>query len=657
MQTLNPQQREAVLAVDGPVLVVAGPGTGKTRTLTVRLGYLLSAHRVSPQRLLAVTFTTRAAREMATRLRQAVGEPAERICLGTFHSVCLQLLQSHGDCLDLAVDFGVCDRRDQLTLVDDILRQFRLRQEQSGAQQILKALSLARNQSLDPESALATQGLLEIYRAYRKRLRKHGLLDFDDLLTLSVTLLESFPDIRERVCDQYAYISVDEYQDVNPLQYRFLRLVAGPRPSLWVVGDADQAIYAFRGAEVENFLRFEQDFPGSRVIRLEQGYRSSPQIVTAANQVITHNTTRMSLTLRTDNPAGPPIRLVSLPDEKAEAAWVVREIEEHVGGTSHYQHYKGRLKDTVSQRQRSFRDFAILFRLNALSKPLQEALARSGIPYRSVGGNRVFDRKAVTDLMAYLRVVRRPDDDISLGRILNIPPRGLGAQTRAALQTESERRGVPLCQILQKFHNLPTLQTKTVKELLGLLQELRDNMAGQPLSQFVAWVLEASGLQRWRTQQDPRHENDFLLIRSLAAQHDDVPTSTALERFLADAALTRESDEYDSAADAVTLMTLHSAKGLEFTEVFLCGIEADILPYSGADLAEERRLFYVGLTRARERLHLLSCRQRFLFGERHERPPSRFLSEFDHTYVEKTVIADRARQPKDAERTEQLSLL
>ena len=657
IDSLNPPQREAVRATEGPVLVVAGPGTGKTRTLTIRLAYLMTERRVPPDALLAVTFTTRAAREMGERLEQQAGAAARRLCLGTFHGLCLQWLRAEARRLDLPGDFGVCDRRDQLTILEHSLKQSGRPAHRGGAQQILKDLSRARNQALDPHPWLAQQSLGEVYDAYQRRLRRQGLLDFDDLLALAVRLLESFPEVRQGLQERYRYLSVDEYQDVNPLQYRLLRLLAGQRANLWAVGDADQAIYAFRGAEVENFLRFERDFPGARVIRLEQAYRSTPQIVAAATQVIAHNPTRLPFTLSTDNPAGPAVRVVSLPDEEAEADWVVRAIEEHVGGTSHYRHYQGSVQDTVGQRQKGFRDFAALFRLNALARPLEEALARSGIPYRVIGGTRFFDRKVIKDCLAYLRAVRQPDDGISLSRILNTPPRGLGTKTQAALEVQAEQQESPLYRVLEAPQNLSASQSEAIREFVRLLQALRDGLAGRPLSQFVAWLLEATNLGPWRIEQDARHENDFLMLRALAAQYDDLPTAEALDRFLAEAALAVESDEYDAGTDAVTLMTLHAAKGLEFTEVFLCGVEEGILPYNDADLEEERRLFYVGLTRARERVHLLSCRNRFLFGERHEHQASRFLSEFDDTLKETTTVPDRPRQTKDPEETQQFSLL
>jgi len=653
--TLNPAQREAVLATEGPVLVVAGPGTGKTHTLTVRLAYLLQTAGLPPESLLAVTFTTRAAQEMGRRLAAWLGPPARRINVGTFHSLCLQLLRSEGQWLGLPADFGVCDRQDQLAILQDCL-QAGTRAPEAQPQRLLQALSQARN-APDPQPQLESARLLDLYHAYQQRLRKRGLLDFDDLIALAVELLTSFPEVRARFQAQYQYISVDEYQDVNPLQYRLLRLVVGEKPNLWAVGDADQAIYAFRGAQVENFLRFEQDFPGSRVIRLEQSYRSTPEIVAVANQVIARNTARLPFTLRTERAAGPVVRVVNVEDEAAEAAWLVREIEEHIGGSSHYRHYQGQVTDAVSQRQRCFRDFAVLYRLNALARPLEEALARAGIPYRVVGGNRFFERKVVQDALAYLRVLRKPEDSLALSRILNIPPRGIGRETQAALSSQAEQRGAALYAVLAAPSALPASATRALSEFVRLLDDLRAGMAGRSLSAFLVWMLDITGLQSWRAAQDVRYENDFVLLRALAAQYDDdLSLDEALERLLADAALTVEADEYDARADAVTLLTLHAAKGLEFTEVFLFGLEEEILPYAGCDVEEERRLFYVGLTRARERIHLLACRSRFLFGTRSARPASRFLSEFDDTLKERITIPDRARR-KEPEPDPQLSLL
>lgn len=655
--TLNAPQKEAVLALESPVLVVAGPGTGKTRALTARLAYLLHACEVSPASILAMTFTTRAAREMRERLVQAVGHAAHQVCLGTFHSFCLQLLRDKADCLELPKDFGVCDRRDQLSAMQYVLRQSGCQDSRANAQRTLQDLSTLRNQGADIQAQLAAQGLQDIYETYQKRLRKQGVLDFDELLLLAVQLLENFPEVREQLQQQYVHVAVDEYQDVNPLQYHLLRLLVGERAKLWAVGDGDQSIYAFRGAQSENFLRFEKDFPGTRVVRLEKSYRFTPQIATAASQVIAQNTSRIAITLQTDNVKGLPFQVMSFPDEHAEAAWVVREIEEHVGGTSHYQHYKGKVHDTVSQRQRSFRDFAVLFRLHALGKPLQEAFAKSGIPFRVIGETRFFDRKAVKDLLAYLWVIQNPDDDTSFSRVLNCPPRGFGSQTQVTLEAEAEKRELSLYQTLKSSPNLSASQVRSAKELIHILEQIRQGMEEKPLSQFVANVAETTGLKQWRVEQDPRHDNEFLLLRSLVAKYDEMPTPVALQKFLEETVLAVESDDYDARADAVTLMTFHAAKGLEFTEVILGGIEEGSLPYENADLEEERRLFYVGLTRAKERVHMLHCRSRFLFGERRERQASRFLSEIDESLKETIVVTDRKRRSKDSKEPEQLSLL
>ncbi len=651
LQTLNPAQREAVLAREGPVLVVAGPGTGKTHTLTVRLAYLIQAHAVPAASLLAMTFTKRAAQEMAARLQRWVGAAARDVSLGTFHGFCFKLLQAEAERHGLPPGFGVCGPRDQVAHMQRCLRQLGREDGVATAQAVLAELSRARNEAI-PEAGLGETGLSDVYRAYQARLRRHGLVDFDDLIVLAVALLDAFPEVRARLQSRYRYLSVDEYQDVNPLQYRLLRLIAGERPNLWAVGDADQAIYAFRGAQVENFLRFEQDFPGSRIIRLEQSYRSTPQIVTAAAQVIARNTNRLPYTLSTHNAGGPAIRVVSLPDEAAEAAWLVREIEERVGGTSHYQHYKGQVADAVSRRAQSFRDLAVLVRLNALARPIEDALARAGIPYRVVGGTRFYDRTAVRDVLAYLRALRQPQDSESLGRILNTPPRGIGRETQAALATQAEQQARSLYTLIEE----QALSNRRLQEFLHLWRMLQAGMAERPLAQFLAELLDTTGLQRWHVAQDERRENDFLKLAMIVAQYDDLPTRQALDRLLAEAALAAESDDYDAGADAVTVMTLHAAKGLEFTEVFLCGLEEDILPAAGADLEEERRLFYVGLTRAQQSLHLLACRRRMLYGERRCRAASRFVEEFEKSLRETIVVPDPAKADPTAE-SEQLSLL
>ena len=655
LEDLNDRQREAVLAGDGPVLVVAGPGTGKTKTLTVRLAYLLAERHIAPEALLAVTFTTRAAREMRERLEGLIGSQADRVFLGTFHGFCFQLLKTEGHRLDLPPDFGVADRRDQITIMQRALRRLGQPDTRTATQRKLHEVIAFRRRQANVEPPVEDKGMAEIAEAYQRHLRKCELLDFDELLFLGVRLLEGCADVRESLRQRYAHVLVDEFQDVDPVQRQLLRFLAGDRNRLWAVGDGDQAIYAFRGAESEHLLRFERHFPNGRVITLEQSYRFTPQIAAVASQVIRRNAARRPLTLTTAKASGMPVHVVSFPGEQAEAAWVVRQIEERVGGTSHYQQYKGKVTDTVSQREQSFRDVAVLCRLHALTKPLQEALRNSGIPHRVVGETRFFDKSIVKDVLAYLRVIHNPHDDSSFAHVLTRPPRGIGGQTQAALEAEAERYGLSLYAALGRSAVLSPSQTRGAKSLVQLMDDVRKNKDEKSLAQFIAHVADVTGLRQWRIDQDPRHENDLLLLRSIAAKYDEVNTAAALEQFLEEASLAVEVDDYDASIDAVSLMTIHAAKGLEFPEVMLCGVEEGSLPHEDADLEEERRLFYVGLTRAKERAWLLHCRSRFLFGERRDRDPSRFLQEFDDSLKETTVMPDRPRRSKPE--PEQLSLL
>lgn len=655
LEGLNDRQREAVLADDGPVLVIAGPGTGKTKTLTVRLAYLLAERRVAPEALLAVTFTTRAAREMRERLARLIGSQADRVFLGTFHSFCFQLLKAEGHRLALPPDFGVADRRDQITIMQRALRRLGEPDTRTATQRKLHEVIAFRHRRATIEPSADDAGPAEIAEAYQRQLRKCDLLDFDELIFLGVRLLEGYADVRERLRQRYAHVLVDEYQDVDPVQQQLVRFLAGDRNRFWAVGDGDQAIYAFRGAESEHLLRFEQHFPSGRVITLERSYRFTPQIAAAASQVIRRNASRRPLTLNAANASGASVHVVSFPDEQAEAAWIVRQIEERVGGTSHYQQYKGKVTDTVSRREQSFRDVAVLSRLHALTKPLQEALRNSGIPHRVVGEARFFDKSIVKDVLAYLRVIHNPHDDSSFAHVLHRPPRGIGGQTQAALEAKAEQHGLSLYAALGQSAILSSSQMKAAKSLMKLIEDVQQNKEENPFSRFIAYVADVTGLRQWRIDQDPRHENDLLLLRSIAAKYDGVHTGTALEQFLEEASLAVEVDDYDASIDAVSLMTIHAAKGLEFPEVMLCGIEEGSLPRENADLEEERRLFYVGLTRAKERVWLLHCRSRFLFGERRDREPSRFLQEFDDSLKETTVMPDRPRRSKPE--PEQLSLL
>ena len=628
LESLNGQQREAVLALDGPVLVVAGPGTGKTKTLTVHLAYLLIHAQIAPEALLAMTFTTRAARDMRERLEQLVGDRAQRVVLGTFHRFCLQLLRVEGSRLDLPQDFGVADHGNQVTIMQQVLRQIGMPDHRTMANRTVHNLSSRRNQKTDFMTLLEQDGLHEVYQVYQRRLHKQGLVDFDDLLIRSAELLERFPDIQRRLQQHYAFIVVDEYQDVNPVQHRLLQLLAGHHGNLWAVGDIDQAIYAFRGAESEHVLQFEKHYPTGRVFRLETSYRFTPQIAAAASQVIENNVARLTFALKTDQPQGLPIQVISFHDEEAEAAWVIRQIEERVGGTSHYQHNARQVTDTVSQRERSFQDFAVLSRLHALTRPLQEAFTQSGIPFRVVGETRFFDKTVIKDVLSYLRVIQNPHD-ASLIRIINCPPRGIGTQTQLALNNQAEQQGLSLYATLGRSTTLSPSQVEVTTRLVKLIEQLQGSLKERSFSQFLTHVADVTGLRQWRVEQNPCHDNDLMLLCALAAQYDEMATTVALQKFLEETRLTVEADDYDASIDAVTLMTIHAAKGLEFTEVILCGVEEGSLPYEHGDLEEERRLFYVGLTRAREQVHLLHCRSRFLFGERRDRKPSRFQADFE----------------------------
>ena len=639
------------------MLVLAGPGTGKTRTLTVRLAALLTRRHVAPESLLAVTFTGRAARHVREQLHSLVGDVAHRVVLGTFHSFCLRLLREEGQRLQLPQDFGVVDGRDQVTIMQKVMKQIGQPEHRTVAQRTLHDLSALRSQGTPVAASLKEAGLSDVYETYHRHLRKYGLLDFDDLLCLGVDVLEGCPEVRSRLRQQLTHVSVDEYQDVNPVQHRLLHLLVGDEGNLWAVGDGDQAIYAFRGAASEHLLQFCTRYVNGKVLRLERSYRLTPHIAAAASQVIGKNPARPDYTLKTDQASGAAVQVVSVPDERAEAEWVVRQIEECVGGTSHYQHNQGKVMDTVSRREGSFRDFAVLCRLHALTKPLQEALAHSGVPFRVVGETRWFDKKIVKDVVAYLKVIHNPHDDPSLARVLNRPPRGIGVQTQTALEAEAERRRCSLYETLGRSSTLSASQVSTVRVFLQRLEEWQVNLKETPLSRLLARVADVTGLQRWRVEQDPRQENDVLRLRLLAAKYDEMNPPEALRQFLEEVALAVEADDYDADVDAVSVMTIHAAKGLEFPEVMMCGVEEGILPYEHGDLEEERRLFYVGLTRTRERAHLLHCRSRFLFGDRRDRAASRFLSEFDDDLKSPVTIADRPRRSKQERGPEQLSFL
>ncbi len=644
---LNPRQEEAVVHKEGPLLVLAGAGSGKTRVITRRIAYLIGYCGVSPWNILAVTFTNKAAGEMKRRvadlLDQAWPEPGRRdglsVWVGTFHSTCVRILRKHGGTIGLRSSFVIYDEGDQLSLMRDCLRALGLSERALNPRTVLSRISRAKNELLSPEEyALVANDHMEertarVYRMYQERLEGLQALDFDDLLMGTVHLFERHPEVLAAYQDLWRYILVDEYQDTNHAQYRLIHLLAGKHGNLCVVGDDDQSIYKWRGADLDNILDFERDHPGCAVIRLEQNYRSTQRILDGAGRVVAHNIGRKGKTLWTENEEGDPIVLYRCLDEVDEALFAV-----------------GTIRSQVADEGSRYDDYAIFYRTNAQSRVLEEALRQALIPYIIVGGLRFYERKEIKDLLAYLRWVVNPADLVSFKRIVNAPARGIGPATVAKLELlaiQDKSTIWEACKRAVAEKLLPPKQRAAMEGLLQLIEEARSKSGVVSLPEMVDELITATGYaEELRAEGTPETQGRLENLKELVtAAQEFVERSEegSLQAFLDSVALIADIDEYAEGRGAVTLMTLHMAKGLEFPTVFMVGMEEGIFPHAYAlsderELEEERRLCYVGITRAKRRLYLTSARQRRLYGSQSFNLPSRFLDEIPAEVLE---IRDR----------------
>jgi DNA helicase II / ATP-dependent DNA helicase PcrA len=629
LRGLNPVQREAVLHGDGPQLLFAGAGSGKTRVLTHRVAYLIAVHRVLPRHILAVTFTNKAAQEMKERIEKLVGDNVgKHLWVGTFHATCARLLREFGEKIGLDRDFAVYDDSDQMTVLRDCLTQLSIDEKKFAPRAILARISAAKEKLVAPEQwGEHFVGPFEdvagkVYPVYQEKLRENNALDFDDLLTEAVRLLQQRSDVLERLQDRYRYILVDEYQDVNHVQYMFLKLLAAKRRNLCVVGDDDQSVYGWRGADVGLILQFEQDYPDARVLKLEQNYRSTKTILAAAYGVVRHNRGRKDKKLWTDNQEGIPLTRRDAENEQEEAVWLAKIV-----------------RDEVTAKRRKWGDYAVLYRTNAQSRVLEDTLRNWYVPYRIVGGVRFYERKEIKDVLSYLRLINNPADSVSLRRVLNVPARGIGATSLSAIEEEMNRSGRTLWEVLSHIDTLSTLQARTrakIAEFATLIAGLRAERETLTVTEMTQRVLDRSGYRRALEEENTlesqtRLENvgELLTVTTEFEAQTDQPT---LSGFLEQVSLVSDIDSLDAGADAVTLMTLHAAKGLEFPIVFLVGMEECVFPHirsmaSDSELEEERRLCYVGITRAKEELYLSAANRRTVFGNISYNPPSRFLKE------------------------------
>lgn len=636
LASLNPAQKEAVLNGDGPVLVLAGAGSGKTRVLTHRVAYLLAAKIASPDAIMAVTFTNKAANEMRERLERIANVALAGGWIGTFHSLGARILRRESVHLGMASNFNIYDADDQLSCIKLIMEEKNFSTEQLPPRAIAHAISNAKNAFVGPEAFAQMADsefercAADVFLRYTTMLRENNAVDFDDLLMLPVVLFQQKRNILDYYQSKFEYLLVDEYQDTNRAQYLLLKMLAKKHGNLFVVGDDDQSIYRWRGADLRNILEFPKDYTNCKIFRLEQNYRSTKNILEAAHSVVVKNRGRHEKKLWTDKEAGEKVTLLECGDERQEAEIIVDKIQEE-----------------FMRRKRNFRDFAILYRTNAQSRVLEDSLRRHAIAYVIVGGLRFYERKEIKDILAYLKVVANPADTVSLRRIINYPLRGIGEATLQKLQHYALDKGLTFFDALAHVNEIPTIGERTRLAVLNFHRfirkyiDLRDKIS---LSELVnSLVAETGIMQKYKQEGTPdamtRMENIRELMQAVV-EFAQAESGASLDGFLEQVSLVADIDSWDDRENAVTLMTLHSAKGLEFPVIFLCGLEDGLCPLSRNmdsrdELEEERRLFYVGATRAKEKLYLSYAHFRHRFGERNFSEPSRFLKELDLAYVEK----------------------
>ncbi len=665
---LNPRQREAVERADGPLLIIAGPGSGKTRVIAHRVAYLISEQRVHPRRILAVTFTNKAAREMRDRVFALVGrERAEDITLGTFHAVCARTLRIDGEQIGVPRTFTIYDDADQIAAVKQVMKDLTLDTHRIAPRAVLAAISRAKSELQGPRqfAALVADYFQEVtsrvFVRYQELLEQNSALDFDDLLNKTVELFQERPEVLEKYARRYLHVHIDEFQDTNIAQYVLAKQWASHHRNICVVGDPDQSIYTWRAADIRNILNFEHDFPDATVVILDQNYRSTQAILDSAHGVIAVNKQRKEKNLWTENDPGAPIVVHEAYDEEDEAAFVAEKVQR-----------------LAKAEKLPLRGFAVMYRTNAQSRPLEEAFVHRNIPYRLVGGTRFYERREVKDLLAYLRLVHNPFDSVALMRVINVPPRGIGSRTLAELTRWAGEQSIPVYAALQLIadaerdapespvrpepvegradaisHPFSTRTVGALLRFLALANELIAVAKTASLSALLDAIIDRTGYREYLLGEDKggvsdgeeRWEN-VQELRAVAVQYDELKPEQALPSFLEDAALITDVDEYDEKADAVTLITLHAAKGLEFPAVFIVGLEEGLLPHmrsldsgDSAQLEEERRLCYVGMTRAEAHLYLVRAFRRSFGGHN---PPSRFLADIP---VDLTAQSERVAAP------------
>lgn len=626
---MNNMQQQAVFCTEGPLLILAGAGSGKTTVLVNRIAYILQSELCKPWQILAITFTNKAAGELKERICNAVPEGGSDIWAATFHSTCARILRRYGDRIGFTSHFTVYGTDDQKKLVKDILKQLNYDEKMLPVKRVLNEISKAKDEMLTPQEMLKRAGydnlkqsVAKVYEIYQSRLKTADAMDFDDMLCKTVELFQKCPDILEFYQNQFKYIMVDEYQDTNKVQYKFVSMLAAKYGNICVVGDDDQSIYKFRGATIENILSFENTFKGAKMIRLEQNYRSTQNILNAANGVISNNTMRKGKTLWTENAVGDKIEVHTSDSERDEAQFIAKTILDGVADG------------------RKFSDFAILYRMNAQSNSIEQALSRSGIPHRVIGGRRFYDREEIRDMVAYLQVINNQHDDVRLGRIINVPKRGIGATTLEKASEIAAGLGESIYSVIKDADVYPQLSRAAtkLKSFVALIDGLMEaeQSGDYSLAELYNLILEHTDYEKYlkteKDNPDVRIENIEELSSNIIKFEEDYAEESSLSNFLEEISLQTDIDNYDAEADSSVMMTLHSAKGLEFPVVFIAGLEEGVFPSIATmmnpdELNEERRLAYVGITRAKEKLYITKAKSRMLMGHTSYNKVSRFVNE------------------------------
>ena len=647
IEGLNDKQKEAVLATEGPCLVIAGAGSGKTKVLTHKIAYLISEKNVKPYNILAITFTNKAASEMKQRVEKIVGDVAQEMWMGTFHSICVRILRRFIDRIGFDTSFLIFDTSDQKTVVKECLKALNIDDKTFSDRSVLSEISNAKNEMLTPKAYQAKyagefrkEKIGQVYELYQKRLRENNAIDFDDIINYTIDILSENPDVLQYYTEKFKYVLVDEYQDTNKAQFTLVTILASRYGNITVVGDNDQGIYSFRGADISNILNFEKDFPGTKIIKLEQNYRCTGNILKAANAVIKHNENKYEKKLWTENEEGSLPCLYQAEDEYDEANYVVKQIE----------HLK-------TEEYLKPKDFVILYRMNAQSRAIEDILRRENIPYKIVGGLKFYERKEIKDTIAYLRLIHNTSDNLSLKRIINEPKRGIGKTSLDKIQEISDRTGTSMYEIIKHAEEFELNRVKAnAEEFIKLIEELRLKKQELSISELLKEVLNKSGYTRAlelenTVEAETRMQNleEFLTV---AIEFEEESADNTLPEFLESITLSSDVDEMQDEDNTVTLMTLHSAKGLEFSVVFLVGMEEGIFPgYKSIgepkELEEERRLFYVGITRAKQFLHLTCAKHRTIFGSTSYNAVSRFIKEIPDNLLDGVVNNDQEEKFND----------